>query len=163
VEIDKTEKLPTFYANKDNEVAIHCPKCKFIKTFDASRLNVTGKSLKVRCKCGEVFKCIVELRKIYRKAVKLAGKYVNLKTGMTDDILVQDLSYEGIGFSVFVGQMFHNLQKGDELEVSFKLDDAKKSEIRKRVKVRVVKDSFIGAEFSDIQWFDKDLGFYLLP
>jgi len=73
---------------------------------------------------------------------------------------VRNISLTGIGFETLSP---HGLGKGDEIRVRFTLDDAKQSEIERDVIVRVVKDKYIGGEFSDPNLYDKTLGFYLMP
>ena len=71
---------------------------------------------------------------------------------------VKNVSMTGIGFETLAE---HSLKEGDEVTVKFALDDSSRTEVKKRVVVRVVKDNYIGCEFADFAEFDKALGFYL--
>ena len=55
----------------------------------------------------------------------------------------------------------HKIYLNNILEVKFKLDNPLKSEIRKLVKVIWIKDRFVGANFTETKFYEKDLGFYL--
>ncbi|PQP32904.1 hypothetical protein C6A36_02025, partial [Desulfobacteraceae bacterium SEEP-SAG10] len=57
----------------------------------------------------------------------------------------------------------HQISKDDILEVKFQLDNPKRSEIRKSVKVIWVKDRNIGGSFIETELYKADLGFYLNP
>jgi hypothetical protein len=73
---------------------------------------------------------------------------------------VKNISSTGIGFETYNP---HDLAKDDAVRVKFALDDAKRSEIERDVTVRVVRDRYIGGEFSAPDLYDKTLGFYLMP
>jgi len=47
------------------------------------------------------------------------------------------------------------------LKIEFRLDDAQRSLVQKKVIVRNVSDNFIGTEFAVTEAIDKALGFYL--
>ncbi|MFO7963539.1 MAG: PilZ domain-containing protein [Desulfobacterales bacterium] len=160
MEIKLSEPLHIFYPDQEGFVVIACPFCNFAKKIEAAKYRNSGKSLKVRCRCGKIFTCAIEFRRYFRKKVNLAGEYVLLKNQRKGDLMVEDLSMGGMGFSNLTP---HQLGRGDILEVTFRLDDKKKTELKRRVKVVSVKGHFIGAEFAEKQRFDKELGFYLLP
>lgn len=75
-------------------------------------------------------------------------------------MLVEDISMGGIGFNNMTP---HNLEKGDVLELKFKLDNAKQTEMIRKVKIMILKGRFVGTEFTEKNRFDSDLGFYLSP
>ena len=104
----------------------------------------------------------MERRKHYRKEINLMGtfvRYVDDKPTGGGNIVVKNLSLTGLKFEVFGN---HNLSAGDVLEIEFRLDDIKKTPIKKKVAIRNVKNSYIGTEFLDNKE-DTDLGFYLMP
>jgi hypothetical protein len=142
-----------------DQAAITCPRCNFVKTMDASRLRAAGSRLNVRCRCGHVFRCRVNFRHHFRKPVRLAGEYVNLKTGKRGDMLIEDLSVAGIGFTRFSP---HELRKGDVVEVRFRLSSKSPKEIVKRARVRFVSNSFVGVEFSETHLHARDLQLFLM-
>jgi len=75
-------------------------------------------------------------------------------------MLVEDISMGGLGFNNMTP---HNLEKGTILEIKFKLDDNNRTELKRKVKIMLVKGHFIGTEFMEKNRFDKELGFYLSP
>ena len=148
-----------FFVDGQNKATISCPKCGASRTVDTSTLKTTVKQIKITCKCGLVFGGVFEFRRVYRKTVRLPGKYKDLNGPKRGDMIVKDLSMGGIGFSC---DTLHKIKPGDYLEVTFRLDDAKKSEIALKVIVKSVKNNFIGAERTDKQMYQSALGFYLM-
>jgi hypothetical protein len=131
------------------------------KTVNVEKLKRREQPLKIRCTCKETFSVTFEFRRAHRKETNLVGEYCRLPAregwhGMT----VRNISSTGVGFET---KNPHDLREGDQAGVRFVLDDAKRSEIKRDIIVRVVKDRYIGAEFSDPHLFDKALGFYLMP
>jgi len=158
MEIKQSESILTFYPDKDNHSVIICPACGFAKKIDASNYQNSSKALKVKCKCGEIFKCSIDFRKFFRKKTNLAGEYTILKSQRKGDMLVEDVSMGGIGFNNMTP---HQIELDDILELQFRLDDTKRTPLVRKVKVMIVKGHFIGTEFSEKNRFDKELGFYL--
>jgi hypothetical protein len=154
-------EVQKIYVDSDNNATLLCPHCGISKTANVEKLKVRGDPLRIRCMCGEAFSVTFEFRKAHRKATNLVGHYCKLPArddwhGMT----VKNVSSTGVGFETYNP---HDLSKGDEVMVKFTLDDTKRSELKRDVIVRVVKDKYIGCEFSDPDLFDKTLGFYLMP
>jgi len=150
--------MKKIYVNDDNQATIICPKCAFTKEIDMTNFKNTQKRVKGKCRCGEVFGFTIEFRKNYRKKVRLSGTYHNNGKGKKGEIIVEDLSMNGIRF-VNIGS--DQISIDDKLEVKFKLDNQMRSEINKLVKVIWVKDKMIGAKFSSPKSFNSELGFYL--
>ena len=149
------------YVNSGNNATLLCPHCGISKTVNVEKLKRHGDPLKIRCTCKETFSVTLEFRKAHRKATHLAGDYCKLPAREDwHSMTVKNISSTGIGFETYNP---HDLSEGDEVRVRFALDDAKRSQIKRDVIVRVVKDRYIGAEFSDPDLFDKALGFYLMP
>ena len=150
--------MKKFYTNHNDQVTLICPKCNFAKDKNAKDLKNAKKTLKAKCKCGEVFQFTIEFRKHYRKKVKLSGQYIFKETGKKGEITVQDLSMSGIRF-VNLGS--HQILPNDRLDVKFILDNKMRSKIYKQAKVIWVKDNVVGAQFIEEKSFKSDLGFYL--
>lgn len=159
MQVDTGERILKFFVTNQNQATIRCPKCGVSRTVDMSKMQLNSKRLKVTCKCGETFKGEFEFRKHYRKKVNLPGRYMHLNSPKRGDIIVVDLSMTGIGFTTSTP---HGLQLGDRLEVTFRLDNGKRSEIKVNVIVRNVKEKFAGVERTDTQVCKEDLGFYLM-
>jgi PilZ domain len=150
--------MKTVYVNDANQATIICPKCGFMKEIEMTNFKNTQKSLKGKCRCGEIFRFTIEFRKNYRKKVSLAGEYHNNGKGKKGEIIVEDLSMNGIRF-VNLGS--DQISIDDKLQVKFKLDNQMRSEINIPVKVIWVNDKMIGTKFSGSKSFKSELGFYL--
>ena len=146
------------YVNQDGMTVLRCPECRASRTIDTNNKNYDFKPFKARCKCGAVIRGQFEFRRHYRKKVRLAGFYKNRKTGKAGDILVEDISLSGAGFFCFEKPGF---RKGDQLDLTFNLDNPMKSEIMLRVEVLHIKDKFIGVKRCDALSIQPELGFYL--
>jgi len=150
--------MKTVYVNDANRASIICPKCGFTKEIDMTNFKNAQKSLKGKCRCGEVFGFTIEFRKNYRKKVRLAGEYRIKGKEKKGEIIVEDLSRNGIRF---VNLGLHQISIDDTLEIKFELDNQMRSEINTLVQVVWVKDQMVGAKFSGPKSFKSELGFYL--
>ena len=101
----------------------------------------------------------MERRQFYRKKVQLAGRFENPETGESGELLVDNLSLNGLGITTLLG---HRLVKNDLIKIFFTLDDSRRTEISRLARVRLVKDRFVGCQFEDQKSYDGDLGFYLM-
>ena len=161
MKIIETNAFHTFYANANDTVKITCPKCSISKSFNANEYKTSNRGIKARCTCGNVFRCIIEFRKYYRKTVNFAGEYRNEKTGDSGQMTIESISLGGIDFvNLTSGNL---IMKNDVLEVSFHLDDKKHTFIQRKAKVTASDENTINAAFIKFQLYDKDLGFYLMP
>jgi len=97
---------------------------------------------------------------IYRKKVCLDGQFVQPQTKTYGYMRVEELALTEMRFCMTSGQ--HSIGPGDYLDISFHLDDARRSLIERRVIVRGVEGEMIDAEFYNPPPYAKDLGFYLL-
>ncbi len=150
--------MKTVYVDDTNQATIICPKCGFSKSIDTTNFKNTQKGVKAKCRCGEVFRFTIEFRKNYRKNVRLPGEYIIKGTREKGGILVKDLSLRGIRFETLRP---HQISTDDTLEVKFKIDNPKRSEIHKQYKVIWVRDRIVGAHCSDPNFYGQELGFYL--
>lgn len=150
--------MDTIYTDDTNRVSIICPKCGFEQNIDVSKFKDTQKKLKSRCRCGEPYQYTIEFRKRYRKDVRLPGKYSILGRGEKEDIIIRDLSFTGIRFESLTP---HQILEDDTLEVTFKLDNHRRSKIRKLVKVIWIRDLIVAANYIETKLYENDLEFYL--
>lgn len=150
--------METIYTDDTNRVSIICPKCGIEQNINTTNFKDTQKKLKGKCRCGEPYQFTIEFRKRYRKDVSLPGEYIILGIGVKGEIIIRELSMSGIRFECLSP---HHISKDDILRVKFKLDDPKRSEIRKPVKVKWVRDLTIGAHYIEKKLYETDLGFYL--
>jgi PilZ domain len=146
------------YVDDTRQATIICPKCGFEKTVDVTEFKDSQKKLKAKCKCGETYRFIIEFRTKYRKNVRLPGEYIANEKEEKGEIIVRELSLTGIRFESLKP---HQMSPDDILEVKFRLDNPLRKEIRKLVKVIWIKDRFVGANFTETIFYEKDLGFYL--
>lgn len=158
MEINQAAPLLTFYPDSTNQVEIKCPECLLKTAVDATRYQYSNRILNVKCVCGAAFKCNIDFRKSYRRKVNFAGEYEILKNRKLGDMLVENLSMEGVGF---VNMSSHRLEKGDTLSLKFRLNDGERSEIRRKVRVVNSHEDGINAEFLESNRFDGALGYYL--
>jgi len=161
MKIIETENLLTFYVNADNTVKITCPQCGVSRSFNAEKYVTAKRGIKARCACGNLFRCVIESRKSYRKNVDFAGDYRNIKTGEAGRMTIEILSLGGLDFVNLTPQIL--LMKNDILEVSFCLDDANRTLIERQAKVTASDKDMVSATFIKSQLYDKNLGFYLMP
>ncbi|NLW80958.1 MAG: diguanylate cyclase, partial [Desulfovibrionales bacterium] len=101
----------------------------------------------------------LDRRQYYRKKVKLAGQFENLDTGDKGEVLVENLSLKGVGFSTLGPNA---LSKNARIRLRFVLDDSRRSEIDRLVLVRYTRDRYTGSVFTDQKSYEGDLGFYLM-
>lgn len=101
----------------------------------------------------------MERRQFYRKSVQLAGSFGPLEGGPSGDMLVDNISLNGIGFTALLTPP---VAKNDLIRVNFQLDDSRSTEINRVVRVRYIKDRYVGCTFADQKSYDGDLGFYLM-
>jgi len=161
MKIIETNAFYTFYANVHDTVKITCPECNISKSFNTNEYKTSKRGIKAKCTCGNVFRCIIEFRKNYRKAVDFAGDYRNEKTGDAGRMAVESISLSGIDFvNLTSGNL---IMLNDILDVSFYLDDNNKTFIQRKAKVTASDKNTINAIFINFQLYDKDLGFYLMP
>jgi hypothetical protein len=114
----------------------------------------------VKCRCGNQFETLLEVRQYYRKTVKLLGQYTNLTSRRSGQMIVENISQMGIGFQAMGVAYF---EKEDLLKVSFELDNSKRSEIVLKGAVRHFHKNFVGCKILEIPEGRTELGFYLLP
>ena len=160
--MESKEPLPTIkaYVNAENQATICCPGCGFTRTLDVAKLSSSQKKYRISCRCGNKFGLTFEFRRSYRKKVNFPGKYVSMQDGHGGDCTIEDISITGVGLTCLFA---HNVSKGDILEVQFSLDNRKKTHLRKKVEVMVVREQYLGTRFCNQTHPDKALGFYLMP
>jgi len=153
----------TVYITTSNTAVFRCPKCQRAKTLDVSTFGEFKSPLrfKLTCPCGHVASAILEKRKRYRKGSHLPGTYVHYVDGQPrgkGTLTVKDLSTNGMKL---VLSAIGTIAPGDLLKIEFRLDDANRSLVQKKVVVRNISDNIVGTEFAATEALDKALGFYL--
>jgi hypothetical protein len=146
------------YVDDTGHVSIICPDCGFEQNIDTTNFKGTQKKLTTRCTCGEVHEFILEFRKQYRKSVRLAGEFVVQGKGEKGEIIIRELSMKGIRFESLKS---HKISIDDTLDVTFKLDNPMRSNIRRIFKAIWIRNRMVGANCIEPKLYEKDLGFYL--
>jgi hypothetical protein len=101
----------------------------------------------------------LQKRNYYRKEVQLPGTFINKRTEETGDLVIYDLSFQGLGFSP-IG--FPDIRIGDLLNVFFTLDNLKQSKIQRIIEIKHMNTRFFGGQFINSPSMDSKLGFYLM-
>lgn len=104
-------------------------------------------------------KDVLHRRHQFRKNVCLNGKVVNNRNLEEDDVLINDLSFDGINFSPIDLWDFY---KGDTAYLEFRLNNKNRSKIETYVKIKHITHKKIGGEFVSRPRLDADLGFYIM-
>ena len=155
---DKDEPIVTCYVSDDGKTTLKCPNCSQVKRIDATKYVFSQKPFKATCKCGTRFRGKFEFRTHFRKEVHLSGHYIHRGTKSEKSILVKNLSLKGVGFTCLDQP---NLKVGDNLDITFWLDNPRSSKIQLWVEVKSVSGNYIGTQRRDTQLPQPDLGFYL--
>jgi hypothetical protein len=148
------------FVRSDNTATLVCPACSKPKNMSVASFKDKCHFLKVRCPCEHVFRVHLDFRQHYRKTTNLTGNYVCLKpAGLGGGrITVNDISQGGVGITI---TDHHDLQIGALLDLTFHLDDRKRTLLKKKAIVRTIKGNFIGCQFTDRDLYEKEIGFYL--
>ena len=153
------------YINDDNKATFVCPKCNktTVKDLTGYLRHKKTTRLKARCGCGHAYEVFLEKRKKFRKQADLPGsyKFSAMNSNIYEHIgamTVKDISYSGLRIKL---QMMPRFKVGDTLVVEFRLNDANRSQIKKKVMVKNMKGLNAGLAFSSPQNHDSVLGFYL--
>jgi len=155
------DKVSKTYIRPDNTAVLTCPHCGRQKTINADSLKEHKSKIKVKCACKNMFTVDLEFRKRTRKPTSLRGTYKNhSQKGRTGNMRVMNVSVGGLEFSTLD---IDNFKEGDELTLTFTLDDEHRSEIRKDATVMNVRTKSVGCEFvgAGNLAHDGQLGFYI--
>jgi hypothetical protein len=157
-----TANTITVNVRANDTATIACPACETIKHISTQQFRYARHTITVRCQCQHSFTVLLNFRRFYRKQTSLTGTYAPTGKGGAGGgfIHVNNLSRNGIGFTV---SGMHQIEKGQEIQLEFQLNDKKKTTLKKRAVVRSVRQNAIGCEFLGSGELDKDLGFFLQP
>ena len=150
------------YVGLDDTALISCPHCSRKKMMSVSSCKGKKSRIKIKCGCNNVFIGELDFRKQFRKKTNLPGKFTqHTQKNISGEIIVKNLSMNGLRFTTVD---INKLQKGDEITVSFKLDNANRGTVKKEVIVRDIQKNTVGCEFEKSCQYalDADLGFYLM-
>jgi len=140
---------------------IVCPMCDTAKAISVTRFRHRQHVIKVRCKCGNLFRVQLEFRRHFRKPTDLEGTLDLTSPAVGGGkIKVINLSLSGACFEV---RGIHDMKIGQRGSLVFTLDNRKQTVLFKEAVVIRVNGNRIGCEFIEDRAFEKELGFYLLP
>jgi hypothetical protein len=151
------------FITSENTVVFRCPSCQRTKTVPVKDLgDRPSLRFKVKCPCGQVSISSVEKRRHFRREIDLPGSYIHYVDGRPQGrglLRVKDISTSGMQLFISATKKFAT---GDVLKVTFTLDDARNSQVEKKVIVRRPNPPYFGVEYAPTEMLDKALGFYLL-
>jgi len=142
-----------------------CPHCNRSREFNLNELQPDCPNpFTFECPCGMPSRVLLNFRKVYRKNLKLAGKFT-LSSGsrkMEGNCLVLDISKASMRIRLVSSQ---NILKGQLIDVRFALDDKSRTELDLRCTVcRIASDQgrlILGLEFVALNPSQREvLGFY---
>jgi hypothetical protein len=171
------------FVKTDDTAIIKCPECHLAKTIAVGKFRSNRHSITVRCTCGHSFPVDLDFRRSYRKKTSLAGEYETRAMGTNQENRKKTTRLAGVytiqhpasgdghmqvtnlstGGLQFVTSSDHAIEVGQQVLVSFTLDDRKQTEITKNVTIQSVNGSVIGCQFRENEPLEQALGFYLFP
>ena len=126
-------KSTEVFVKPGHSAIVSCPYCQCRKEIPVAKFRGKKCSLKIKCSCTEVYIANLEFRKKPRKKTSLAGSVTNhSQKKFSGAIVVKNLSMGGMEFITTTTDRFRN---GDELTVTFTLDNAEQTTIKKEVTV----------------------------
>lgn len=152
------------FIDSEGKAIIKCPECHEVRLVDVKNYTKLDRHVrfKVKCPCQHSFKVILERREYFRRPVTFEGTCLLKKGALRAEVKICDLSRKGMKVQ-FLKEM--PVALGDKVLVEFRLDDEKKTLIRKEAVVRSITGLCLGMEFFSIDphnVYDKALGFYLM-
>jgi len=140
-------------------VYLLCPFCGDGSKRPLEKFPYIHKPVTISCSCGNTYDVQIDARKTFRKETSLEGLYANLvSAGDFERMTVVNLTFSGCGL---LASKEPALNQGDWIKMVFKLDDAKRTEIKRNAVVRRVIGNYIGCQFKATAAYDPDIGFYL--
>jgi hypothetical protein len=148
------------YASGNKTVVFLCPFCGTNREEAIEHYKDQHDKITVPCSCGNIFTVQIEYRNFYRKKTYLQGVYKKLAPpNPTGKLSITNLSMGGCRFDA---SMSHHLQPNDHIGISFSLNDAQETMIRKEAVIRQVDGRYVGCQFVTLPGaYEPALGFYL--
>jgi hypothetical protein len=143
------EMLPEkkVFINNQNKAMFLCPACEKSRSLNVPGYKNIGEVIRItyRCACGASYDLLLERRRFLRKDVNLPGVYYILgEDKVKGSMTVKNLSRAGLRLEL-KGEK--QLKIGDKLLIGFYLDNNSKTVVKKKVVVRNMFGTHIGAEF----------------
>jgi hypothetical protein len=149
------------HVDETNSAMLYCPFCGLTRRMSIEKQKNIRHKFISRCKCANRFKVQLNFRRHYRKETAQAGRFMAIPPNKSiwNSMHICDLSMTGVGFKFFNA---FTTNKDNVLRVKFDLDNGQRTCIDKNVFVKFVGDKFLGCEFLDLAFEEKELGFYLV-
>lgn len=152
------------FIDSEGKASIKCPECHEVRLVDVKNYTKLDRHVRfnVKCPCRHSFKVILERREYFRRPVTFEGTCLLKEGALMAEVKICDLSRKGMKVQLLKETP---VALGDRALVEFRLDDEKKTLIRKDAVVRSITGLFLGMEFFSIDphnVYDKALGFYLM-
>lgn len=148
------------YLSAQGQGMATCPRCTEQATVSASAYRDLHAPVMITGTCGHCFPVLFNTRHFDRKAVCLSGRYTLPGENTSRQMTVTNLSLIGVHFRTGLP---HTLQADDRVNLDFALDDPQHTEMHHPAMVRWVDDKQLGAEFCNLQAYERELSFYLRP
>jgi hypothetical protein len=152
--------IKKIYVDKHGIANLVCPKCGDLRKESVEPYKSKERSLKIQCRCMNVYEVELEFRQTFRKETSLNGKYFGTSNpGDCGRIIVKDLSLRGCRFETTRETA---LSVGEEIRLELMLDEHASSATKKKAVVSHVKGRFVGCKFCDPPGsIDQAIAFYL--
>lgn len=139
-------------ARQKYSVVIKCPRCDFQKAIDTDKcVNGSAKiGLKVKCRCGEIFKALLEKRKYSRSVFQSKGHVIiedlsEIISGLS--VLIRDISVSGVRIETDYPELF---QVGHKVSLKIYCSNPGGAFISKDGTVNNIHQKSIGINFNQI-------------
>lgn len=129
--------------------SVTCPACKKSIRISVAPYKEKNHIIKLRCTCGGIFLGLLEFRKQRRRLVNLKGTYRTIYQQIVKEgnMLVSDISDGGLKCMVSDEK---GLQEGHLLGMEYRLNDIKRSTIKKKGVIRHKSGLSVGCEFIEV-------------
>jgi len=136
--------------NDQKEGIFLCPGCDNSVVRDLSKVAHAKSAIRIKCtcKCGNVFRVLVERRKNIRKSVNLVGMchFIDVSGRKKKRLIkIHDVSFSGLQFSL---NDIPEFRFGDQIIVDFRLDDRERNEVKEKGIVVRIESTIVGLQFA---------------
>jgi hypothetical protein len=150
--------VKTIIPDSKGMIYLLCPFCS-VNSLESVTSYPVHEVIRKDCSCGKSWKFIIEHRKAYRKRTALTAVYWDKSApNISRNGTILDLTLDGCRLLVSDG---HSLQKGNHINLYFKLDNAARTKIEREAQVRRVDKNSIGCKFIGKAVYEPELGFYV--
>jgi hypothetical protein len=154
-----TKTIHLFIHERLGSSIINCTHCDSETAISNEQLWKSERSLRITCKCRNVFTLIINRRSFQRREVSLTGELrIGTSQKQVASIHIVSLSVDGIGFLT----QNLELQIGNLLTVAFSLDNVEKTAIIDEIMICNINNNRVGARFLAHTGYNPEIDFYLM-